>query len=271
MKITVQNISINVLEGGEGDPVLFLHGNPDSAQVWNEVIYRLAPNFHCFAIDLPGFGESGTGDRFDVGLENLASFINDVVDALAVKQPIHLVVHDIGGPFGLAWVVRHPQRVNRLAIMNTLFFSDYRWHFFARIWRTPIIGELSWLLVNRLTFTFVMQQVNPELTHEQIRQMFNNFDGPMRRMILRFYRATDPEVFLGWEDELRNTLKNVPASVLWGDRDPYIPARFANQFGAPQVQRVSDGGHWLMLERPAWVADALFKFLTKGDDTGPHP
>jgi len=255
--ILVQGIEINVITAGTGAPILFLHGNPDSAQVWDGVIEHLQADFHCIAIDLPGFGESGPGDDFEVSLENLAAFINEVVAALELALPIHLVVHDIGGPFGLAWAVRHPQRVKGIGILNTIFSSDYRWHVFGRIWRTPILGELSWLLFNRWLFTLGMQRLNPRLSRAQIQRSYDNFDAPMRRMILRFYRATDPEDFQGWEEELQAVLQRVPASVLWGDEDPYIPARFADQFGAQQVHHVPEGGHWLMLERPQWVAATL--------------
>jgi pimeloyl-ACP methyl ester carboxylesterase len=63
--------------------------------------------------------------------------------AADVKQPIDLVAHDFDGPFGFAWAIRHPDAVRRIVAINTLFFSDYHWHFWAQVWRTPVLGELS--------------------------------------------------------------------------------------------------------------------------------
>ena len=74
-----------------------------------------------------------------------------------MTAPIDLVVHDFGGLFGLAWAVRHPERVRRLAILNTMFFPDYRWHFWARVWRTPLLGELSLAVSTRTGLALEMR------------------------------------------------------------------------------------------------------------------
>jgi len=256
-------MAINVIDRGSGPSVLFLHGNPDSAQVWEQVITLMSPQFRCVAIDLPGFGDSGPGDRLAVELDNLAEFINQVVDSLNLPEPVHLVVHDIGGPFGLAWVTRFPQRVGQMGILNTIFSSDYQWHTIAKVWRTPILGELSWLLFTQASFVAVMQQQNPRLTKAQIVDIYGRITPAMQRMVLRFYRAADTDKFQGWEDELAVVLQEKSALVLWGDRDPYIPVRFADSFGVQQVKHRPDGGHWLMLEAPAWVAEELTNLFTE--------
>lgn len=54
MRVTVQGIDVFVRQAGEGPPVLFLHGNPDSADIWDDVINRMKRHFQCFAADLPG-------------------------------------------------------------------------------------------------------------------------------------------------------------------------------------------------------------------------
>lgn len=263
MLITVQDIAINVIDRGSGPSVLFLHGNPDSAQVWEQVITLMSHQFRCVAIDLPGFGDSGPGEHFEIELTNLAQFINQVVDSLYLPEPIHLVVHDIGGSFGLAWATQFPQRVGRVGILNTVFSSDYQWHTMAKVWRTPILGELSWLLFTQAGFVAVMQQQNPRLTKAQIVDIYRHITPAMQRMVLRFYRAADTDKFKGWEDALQQVLQTTPALVLWGDRDPYISAQFADSFGAQQVKHRPEGGHWPMLEDPAWVTEELTDFFTE--------
>lgn len=260
--VQVQGIDIHVREQGQGPPVLFLHGNPDSGAVWDQVGTLMAPQFQCIAPDLPGFGESGPGKRFDPALANLAQFVHELILALDLTVPINLVVHDIGGPFGLAWAVRFPKEVGPIGILNTIFASDYRWHFWARIWRTPILGELSLLLLNRPLFVCILKNLAPQLSRDQINQMFDNFDPSMKRMILRFYRATDPETFQGWEDKLASLLQTKPALVLWGDQDPFIPPQFAAQLGAQTIKQFPDQGHWLMLEDPQMVATHLIELFS---------
>src|SRR5690242_18872814 len=96
--------SIFILERGEGPPILFVHGNPDSADIWLPLIDRL-PGYRCIAPDLPGFARSALPYNFHFSLSELADFIQRATDQAKVTEPVHLVVHDFGGPFGLAWAV----------------------------------------------------------------------------------------------------------------------------------------------------------------------
>ena len=59
--------------------------------------------------------------------------------------------------------VRYPEKVRRLAIMNTMFFPDYRWHFWARVWRTPLLGELSFAVNTRWGLTQEMRRGSKRL------------------------------------------------------------------------------------------------------------
>lgn len=131
--VKIRSAEIHVVEKGSGSPVLFLHGNPDSADMWSGVIDRLSERFRCIAPDLPGFRRSGVPEGFDVSLTGLARFVGDFISAYGLDGPLDLVLHDLGGRFGLSWAVRNPERVRCLALTNTIFFSDYRWHPWARV------------------------------------------------------------------------------------------------------------------------------------------
>src|SRR5262245_41420659 len=135
MNTTVQNAAVYLIEQGAGTPTLFLHGNPDSAELWKDVIAVMSQHYHCLAPDLPGYGRSAPLPNFKVTLENEARWAADLVDVLAIHEPLNLVVHDFGAHFGLAWAIRQPARVRRIAILNTNFFSNYRWHPLARLLR----------------------------------------------------------------------------------------------------------------------------------------
>jgi pimeloyl-ACP methyl ester carboxylesterase len=261
--LTVRNVEVYLVDQGSGIPTLFLHGSPESADLWSEIITRLSPHYRCLAPDLPGYGRSSAPTDFDCSLDNLAGYIDDLVGAVGITQPLNLVVHDLGGVYGLAWAVKHPQKVRRLVITNAPFSSEYHWHIFARIYRTPILGELSLRMISRWAFARVVRRGcgARKLTHDQINHTYDLITPSVKRMMLRLYRALDPEVFKGWEDELRGLAVRVPSLVLWGDRDPWIPIRFADLFGAQQVEHLVECGHWPPVEASQEVSTQLLRFL----------
>ena len=263
MPLTVQNVNVHVVDVGAGTPTLFVHGVADSSDVWAGVISRLKKNYRCLAFDLPNFNRSSGPEDFDCSLENMAAFVDGVVTAIGIKEPLNLVVHDFGGPFGLAWAIKHPEKIKHLVIMDTVFFSDYRWHFWAKVWRTPLLGELSWKLMSQWIFIQEMKRGSRRLDVDHLRQTFAVIKPAMHRMILRLYRATDPENFKGWEDELLKVTSRVPTCVIWGDRDPYISKRFAERFGAGTVHHLKDSGHWIQVEEVDKVAQLLLNFFSK--------
>jgi pimeloyl-ACP methyl ester carboxylesterase len=261
MGLVVQNVKVHLVDTGSGQPILFLHGVPNTAEMWSDLIAHLSTGYRCLAPDLPGFGRSIAPRNFDCSLENRANFINDLLEAAGIDVPLNLVVHDHGGPYGLAWAVKYPQKVKRIVITNTLFHSTYRWHIWARIWRTPLLGELSMALLNWPLFLWELQRGSRRLTREYIRHAYSFISPMMKQMVLRLYRATDPEVFLGREDELLKLTAQVPTIVLWGDHDPYIAKHFAERFGAQTVLHFPGCGHWIPNEATDEVLKQLGEFF----------
>jgi pimeloyl-ACP methyl ester carboxylesterase len=261
MNVTVHNASIFVQVQGSGAPTLFLHGNPDSSLLWQGVISEVQSRLQCFAPDLPGFGRSELPAGSKFSLEEMAQFIDDLISASKISGPLNLVVHDFGGIYGLAWAVKHPQRVRRLAIMNTNFFSDYKWHIWGKIWRTWPLGELSMATLTWPAFYLSMHKASPQLTREHLRETYQLFTPAVRRMVLQLYRATEPENYQGWQDQLLLVTRKAPTCVLWGDRDPYISPGFAERFGAQKVWHYPANGHWLPAESPEQVAARLLEFF----------
>ena len=135
-EVRVGGANIHVTEWGDGRTVLLLHGNPDSGLMWKEVAQRLGRTCRCVAPDLPGFGHSEVPAGYQPSLDGMADFVEQFVCAASINTPIDLIAHDFGGPFAFAWAVKHPGSVRRVVAINTVFFSDYRWHFWAHVWRT---------------------------------------------------------------------------------------------------------------------------------------
>jgi pimeloyl-ACP methyl ester carboxylesterase len=263
-KVQVGGASISVTERGTGSPVLMFHGNPDSSIIWEAVAERLAVRFRCIALDLPGFGHSGVPADFEPSLEAMARFVEEFRNAAGIEQPIDVIAHDFGGPFAFAWAVKHADAVRRLVAINTLFFSDYHWHFWGRVWRTPILGELSMALMNRLMFAQELNRGSGRwIKREHVKRTWALVTPRMRKEVLRLYRATDPAVFKGWEDNLLALTARKPTLVIWGDKDPYISSQYAERFGAKEVVHLSRVGHWPPVEAPVECAEIILRFLSE--------
>lgn len=252
----------HVLDEGAGPPVVLLHGNPDTSRLWSAVVTQLSSSHRCVAPDLPGFGQSEAPPSFEPTLQGCATWVGDVVTSAGIAQPLDLVMHDFGGIFGIAWAIAHPGKVRRLAIINTVFFPEYRWHFWARVWRTPFVGELSLALATRWGLAREMRRGSRGLPRAYAHAAFDTMTPTMRSMVLRLYRAIDPDCFAEWQEGLRALMARVPSLVLWGDRDPYIEAGFAERFGAGRVVHFEDAGHWLPVEKAEAVARELRAFLS---------
>jgi pimeloyl-ACP methyl ester carboxylesterase len=255
--VRVGEIDAHVAEAGQGEgpPIVLLHGNPDTHTVWGPVVTRLAPRFRCIAPDLPGFGATKTPTDFDCSLAAQAAFVRGVLDGLELRR-VHLVVHDVGGPYGLAFASESAERLASLTIFNTNFFPDYRWHFWARVWRTRVLGEIAMRISNRPLFVRELRRGSPRMPKEYAIHAYRAFTWPTKRAVLRWYRAMDPEVHVGWDERLLAATKDTPKQVLWGDLDPFLPARTAERYGGA-VRHFADCGHWMMLEEPEQAAAAI--------------
>ncbi len=258
-EVIVDGVRVALSSVGTGVPVLFMHGNPDSRHSWEPLFRELGPGFRLIAPDFPGFGDSSPlppGASF--GPEAMASFWGRFVDAVVPEPSLHVVVHDFGGPWLLPWVATHRARVRSLGVLNTVYHGDYRWHAWARVWQTPLLGEAAVLLARRAMLRREMRRHAPGVPRELVDATYDRMHATMRRTVLRTYRAyrRPHETIPAWEKKLMASLEGVPMAVVWGDRDPYIPARYADRFGVVATH-LPDCGHWLHLQQPAVVAEHL--------------
>ena len=264
MPLLIQGVDVYLVERGSGPPTLFLHGAPDSAEMWNGVIEQLKDSYHCFALDLPGFGRSTAPADFTCSLDNMARFIDELIERAAVPTPLNLVVADFGATYGLSWAITYPQKVRRIAITGgSNFSSRYHWHGAARLLRTPLLGELGMSMMNLASQEKMMRQMAPLVSPEYVRASYalSLANSQTRRMMIKLYRSINPKDFIGKEDRLRELTAHVPTLVLWGDKDPFITPEYAEQFGSAQVEHLSQNGHWLAVEAPEMVAQRLLTFL----------
>ncbi len=264
MSLVIQGVNVYLTDCGSGSPILFLHGAPDSAEMWSGVIEHLKDQHHCFAPDLPGFGRSTAPADFTCSLENMAGFLDQFIEGAAIPTPLNLVVADFGATYGLSWAVTYPNKVQRLAIVGgSNFSSRYHWHGAARLLRIPLLGELAMATVTLPSQEKMMRQNAPLVSPEYVRESYTlSLAKPeTRRMMLKLYRSVNPQDFVEREDRLHNLTAHVPTLVLWGDKDPFITPEYAEQFGSAQVEHFPQNGHWLAVESPKIVAQRLATFF----------
>jgi pimeloyl-ACP methyl ester carboxylesterase len=243
---------------GEAVP-LYLHGVPESSDAWLDFLARsggLAP-------DLPGFGRSGKPGSLSFTIEEYADFLESFLALVGVER-VQLVVHDWGA-VGLAFAQRHPERVERLVVINAVpFLPGYRWHRTARMWRTPVLGELSMGSINRRVLRLISRESNVTpgpMPDSWIDSVLAHFDQGTQRAILRLYRSSPPERLAAAGEHLGEL--GVPSLVVWGMRDPYIPARFGKAYADvldAELLELGDAGHWAWLDRPD-VVGRVVEFL----------
>jgi pimeloyl-ACP methyl ester carboxylesterase len=246
-------------------PVLYLHGVPTNSDDWLPFLERsggLAP-------DLPGFGRSGKPGSLKYTIAEYAGFIERFLDLVEVER-VSLVMHDWGA-VGLAFAQRHPERVERLALINTIpLLPGYRWHRIARIWRTPLLGELVMGSTGRFALRYASRESNVTpgpLPEAWLDTVLDHFDQGTPRAIMRLYRSSPPDVLAAAGAGLGEL--SMPALVVWGAHDPYIPASFgrayAEAIGGPahpaELIELPDAGHIPWLDRPD-VVDSVIEFLT---------
>jgi pimeloyl-ACP methyl ester carboxylesterase len=249
---------------GSGPTVLLLHGNPDSAMMWEGIGRRLADRFRCLAPDLPGFGHSEVPTDYERSRDGMARFVEQLRRAAEIEPPVDLIAHDFGGPFAFAWAIQYPSHVRRIVAINTSFFSDYRWHFWARVWRSPILGELAMAAMNRPMFARELRRgAGGFLPEEHIDKTWALITPRMKKEVLRLYRASDPLEHKGWEDRLVALTTTKPTLVIWGDKDPYISSRYAERFNARRVVHLPDIGHWPAVQAPAACAETILTFFSE--------
>jgi pimeloyl-ACP methyl ester carboxylesterase len=234
-----------------GTPVLYVHGVPTDGGDWLPFLERtggLAP-------DLPGFGRSDKPPHFEYSIAGYDRFLEAFLAARGVER-FSLVVHDWGA-VGLALAQRSPERIHRLVVLDAVpFLPGYRWHPIARMWRRPVAGELFMGFTTKWGMRMLARRSRSlEMPDELLDRVWPHFDHGTQRAILRLYRSAPP-------DELERAGANLaaiaaPALVIWGERDPFLPGRFADAYaealGDGRVEHVAGAGHWPWLDDPTVI------------------
>ena len=119
-RIAAGGTEISYVDTGDGDPIVFLHGNPTSSYLWRNVIPHLSPVGRCLAPDLMGMGESGSSPNGSYRFTDHSAVLDGWFDAMDLTSGVTLVVHDWGSALGFHWAKRNPERVKGLVYMEAI-------------------------------------------------------------------------------------------------------------------------------------------------------
>jgi pimeloyl-ACP methyl ester carboxylesterase len=160
--------------------------------------------------------------------------------------------------------VDNPDAFASVTLIDSGTLIDYQWHRYARIWRTPIAGELFMASSNRAATRLLLGRENPRLYRDAIDRIYaNSRSWSTKRAVLKLHRATPADAMEGPVEALRALDR--PALVLWGTHDAYIPweqaERQRHAFPSARVELLEGLGHWPFLEDPGWVASLVVPFL----------
>jgi len=225
-RVSVLDSNMAYVDVGEGDPIVFLHGNPTPSYLWRNIIPYSLPLGRCLAPDYVGMGNSGLSTNGSYRFVDHRRYLDAWFEALQLTKNIILVVHDWGSALGFDWARRHPERVKGLVYMESIvrpFFSWDEWpeatREFFKAQRSSAGEEL--ILEKNLFIEYLLplRGISEEAI-EVYRRHYRN-PGPLRQPMLTWSRE------LPIEGQPEDVVKIVDAYARWLSTSP-IPKLFIN-------------------------------------------
>jgi pimeloyl-ACP methyl ester carboxylesterase len=277
---------LHVLEAGAGPLLLFLHGFPEYSGMWRRQLEHFSPTHLCVAPDQRGYNLSSKPLAVrDYRAKPLVEDVIQIADAFGHER-FTLVAHDWGG--AIAWNVAawHPERVERLVVIN----APHPMTFLRELKTNPAQVEASAYMT--LFRTDKAERVMAEDEFRRLQRMTvdqwaaNGGDaspatvagylsawsqpGALTAM-LNWYRASplhppEPDAPLPELDAAQFHVR-VPTLVIWGERDQALLPGIIDGLGAHvddlRIERIPDASHWVVHERGARVNELIERFLAE--------
>jgi epoxide hydrolase 4 len=268
-------IRFHVREAGEGDPIVLLHGFPQSGDCWRGVADRLAERHRVIVPDLPGFGRSDPPPRYDAA--SVAGLLASFCDATGVPRAT-IVGHDWGGSLAFALALGHPERVERLVVTNAPFRKlDLKRGFHFLAFNVPFVPEIAFRLAGDRLVTFMLRAGSTRkqaFTEETMRPYLEAYrSGANVSSALSYYRTVTRSVIARRLRPAARTTSEprrieAPTLIVWGMRDPALPPSILESIerDIPQARtvRLEDVGHFVPDEAPDELAQAIEEFIANG-------
>ncbi|WP_084418379.1 alpha/beta fold hydrolase [Henriciella litoralis] len=234
---------------------IFIHGVPDTPAMWDPLLSALSlPPDTFLTPALPGFS-TPLPPKFSATKEAYVDWLIDYIEQHRNGAQVDLVGHDWGAILVTRIAMLRPDLVRSWAVANALPEPSYNWHRTARLWQTPVVGELVMALTPRKRLAAALTAAG--MPAAMAKHETAHWSPDMRKAILRLYRSAR-NVSSEWTDELDRLPSR--ALVFWGDDDPFVPTetaeRFCSRLRIP-LHRNSKTGHWSIVERADHLSNLL--------------
>ena len=255
---------VHYVDEGEGPVLLLLHGNPTWSFLYRHLVGRLRHRFRCVALDYPGFGLSSAPPGYGFTPAEHAAVVERFVGELGLDA-FTPVVHDWGGPIGLAVAGRHPERVRALVICNTFAWpvdGDRHFEWFTRLMGGPV-GRLAIRRLNAFVNVIVPAGTRRRLSRSEMTHYRRPFPTPDARTPTHVFprEILASRTFLAEVEAGLDRLAHLPALIAWGGKD----------FAARDVERrrleaafphhhsvvFERAGHYLQEDAPVELASTI--------------
>lgn len=273
-RVRVLDTEMSYIDSGEGDPIVFLHGNPTSSYIWRNIIPYLAGLGRCLAPDLVGMGKSGKSPNDAYKFADHARYLDGWFEALNLTSNVTLVVHDWGGALGFHRAFRFPQQIRAIAYMEAIVMP-MRWGKFGeagnifRALRSPQ-GERMILDENFFVETILPRSVIRKLSAEEMAAYRAPFLERESRLPTLIWPRQIPidgepadvtaiaEAYGGWLSQ-----STIPKLLILGEPGAIITGGIRDfcRTWKNQTEVTVMGSHFLQEDSPNEIGEALKSFV----------
>ena len=279
---TIRGLKMSYIEEGEGDPIVFLHGNPTSSYLWRNIMPHLEGRGRLIAPDLIGMGDSeklpeSGPDSYT--FKEHRSFLHDLLAYLMVDRNVTLIVHDWGSALGFDWAYQNQSAIKSIAYMEAIVQPIPSWDNWPeaarnifQAFRSPAGEELVLeknIFVERVLPTSIIRTLEEEEQREYTRPFRNA--GEDRRPTLTWPRqipiAGEPDDVVKIVDDYSNWHSKSDLPKLFVNADPGSilvgPQREFCRTWPNQTEVTVNGLHFIQEDSPDEIGQAIAEFLAK--------
>jgi haloalkane dehalogenase len=265
--LDIDGHTVHYVDEGRGPVLLLLHGNPTWSFLYRNIIRALSGSYRCIALDYPGFGLSTAKEGYRFTPREHSQVVEKLALALDLRD-VTVMVQDWGGPIGLGFAGRHPERVRALVIGNTWAWpvnGDPRFERFSALMGGPV-GRFFIRNYNAFVNLLIPLGTARSLGRDEMR----GYRGPFPSRDSRAPTAIFPREIIASREYLAEVEANLPrladkpALIVWGARDQAFRererARFERLFRRHRTVVLENARHFIQEDEPERIAQEIRSF-----------